>query len=55
MSYYFTFSVIGEVQQQRLEAASVGPKLVPHDLTEQDYSHVIIHLTPDRTQVSLRL
>lgn len=39
-----TFAVVGEVEQQGLEAAGAGPEQVPDDFTEQDHRHVVLHL-----------
>jgi len=32
------------MKEQRFKAASVGPKLFPHNFAEQDNSHIIIYL-----------
>lgn len=39
-----TFAVVGEVEQQGLEAAGAGPEQVPDDFTQQDHRHVVVHL-----------
>lgn len=39
-----TFAVVGEMEQEGLKAAGVGPELVPDDLTEEDDGDVVLHL-----------
>lgn len=39
-----TFTVVWEMKEQRFKAASVGPKLFPHNFAEQDNGHIIIYL-----------
>lgn len=43
-----TFAVVGEVEQQGLEAAGVGSELVPDDFAEQDHGDVVLHLRTTR-------
>lgn len=50
-----TFAVVGEVQQEGLEAARVGSELVPDDGTQEDHGDVVLHLQATRLSPWLQM